>query len=374
MKFRCILLFAALFCAVVSVSRAAAVGGIHEAAVPVPDQSREAREAAFRTALQEVLVKVTGSRAAPAAPTLAGLLDTPSRYLASYRYEQETAVSEDGGAAEQRLLLHARFDSQAIARLVREAGLPLWGDERPITLVWLAVEDGRQRGLVGADDGAFTDAARKGLLATAAARGLPVVLPLLDAEDRTALAFADVWGGFEDRLLAASARYGADAVLAGSLHRAGGDSWAARWLLLEGGQVHRWQAQPGVLDTALAAGVDVLADSYAARFALRPRGEGGDLSVDMAVTGIAGLPAYARVLDYLGKLTPVRGVQVLGVSGNTLKLALVLRGDVQQLEQAISLGRLLKPEPMPAQVLTPQPDDAASLPPPAPALRYSYQP
>lgn len=75
MKFRCILLFAALFCAVVSVSRAAAVGGIHEAAVPVPDQSREAREAAFRTALQEVLVKVTGSRAAPAAPTLAGLLE-----------------------------------------------------------------------------------------------------------------------------------------------------------------------------------------------------------------------------------------------------------------------------------------------------------
>ena len=72
-----------------------------------------------------------------------------------------------------------------------------------------------------------------------------------------AVTFTDVWGGFEDRIVAASTRYRADAVLIGRV-RPGPLGNEVEWLFVHG--VER-QALPaaGVRD-----GLDVAADRYAA--------------------------------------------------------------------------------------------------------------
>src|SRR6185503_18770188 len=103
---------------------------------------------------------------------------------------------------------------QALAALQK----PVWGPERPLTLLWIAVDDGNGgRALLGANDTAalgldpnppgMTErlaALRKDLQSVADERGLPITLPLLDLEDLGAVTFADVWGGFEDRVAGAS--------------------------------------------------------------------------------------------------------------------------------------------------------------------------
>src|SRR5258706_5789879 len=76
-------------------------------------------------------------------------------------------------------------------------------------------------------------AVRKELLAVADERGLPVTLPLLDVQDLRAVTFADVWGGFEDRVAAASVRYRADALLIGRV-RPGLIGNQIEWLLVVG--------------------------------------------------------------------------------------------------------------------------------------------
>src|SRR5258706_15949695 len=78
-------------------------------------------------------------------------------------------------------------------------------------------------------------AVRKELLAVADERGLPVTLPLLDVQDLRAVTFADVWGGFEDRVAAASARYRADALLIGRV-RPGLIGNQIEWLLVVGAE------------------------------------------------------------------------------------------------------------------------------------------
>lgn len=196
---------------------------IYTVTLPVPDQSAEARAAAVTEAFEQVLVKMTGQRDVAARPEAQALLASPGRYLAAFRYEQKTVTDPETNESRAQTLLQTRFDAQAMARAVREAGLPLWGDERPATLVWLALEDGRQRVLLSAglaDDAAdepasFGAEALSALQAAAEARGVPLILPLLDSQDRAQVAYADVAGGFVERVLAASERYGADAVLVG---------------------------------------------------------------------------------------------------------------------------------------------------------------
>ncbi len=320
---------------------------IYTATLPVPDQSAEARAAAVTQAFEQVLVKMTGQRDVAARPEAQALLASSGRYLAAFRYEQETIIDPETNENREQTLLQARFDAQAMARAVREAGLPLWGDERPTTLVWLALEDGGQRVLLSgdaADDPAsFGAEALEALQAAAAARGIPLLLPLLDGQDRAQVAYADVAGGFAEQVLAASERYGADAVLVGRvLHT--GQVWSGRWQLLEAGQPpSQWENRDPVLEAALQGGINPLADTFAARFALQTVSGAVGSQVDLRIDGVDSLAAYARVLDYLEKLTPVQNAIVREVAAQQLVIRLALRGDVAHLERALKLGRVLAP-------------------------------
>lgn len=363
---------------------------LYTATLPVPDQSAEARAAAVAAAFEQVLVKMTGQRDVAARPEAQALLASPGRYLAAFRYEQETITDPETGESLDQTLLQARFDAQAMARAVREAGLPLWGDERPATLVWLALEDGRQRVLLSAgltdNPEGFGSEALEVLQAAADARGIPLVLPLLDSQDRARVAYADVAGGFAERILAASERYGADAVLVGRVLRTG-QVWSGRWQLLETGQTpSQWENRAPALDEALRGGINPVADAFAARFALQVVAGAGS-QVDLRIDGVDSLAAYARVLEYLEKLTPVQSLAVRQVSDQELVLLLVLRGDVSHLERALTLGRVLAP--VETGIVPWQPADVARTLPPlpgqtqgvdsvvipvTPTLQYRYQP
>ena len=151
--------------------------------------------------------------------------------------------------------------------------MPVWGPERPLTLVWIAVDDGvGGRALLGANEAAqfgtpttpqraeLLTTVRADVVAAADERGLPIAWPLLDLEDLNAVTFTDVWGGFDDRIVAASTRYRADAVLIGRV-RPGIFGNEVEWLFVRG--VER-QALPVA---AVRDGLDVAADRYAAELA-----------------------------------------------------------------------------------------------------------
>ncbi len=130
---------------------------------------------------------------------------------------------------------------------------------------------------------------REEIVAAADERGLPIAWPLLDLQDRDAVTFIDVWGGFEDRIVAASARYRADAVLIGEV-RPGTFGNEVEWLFVHG--VER-QALPiaGVRD-----GLDVAADRYAADLAT----VGGASIAVLTVHNVLTPADYGRVVSYLG--------------------------------------------------------------------------
>ncbi len=299
------------------------VAGLYQARVQVPDQSGQAREDALGTALGRVLLRLSGS----SAEGLSASVNNVDAYVQQYQYETDSSG---------QLQLVVEFSRQAVEKLLRQNGQVIWGDERPATLVWLAVKNGGQREIISrSSKGQLAQALRRqGRL-----RGLPLALPLMDQQDRSAVAFADIWGGFLGQVMDASKRYQANAVLVGRLAHSGG-SWQGRWTLMEGGNQEDWQTSGEHAVQALQAATRQLADRYIRRFASADNA-GGE-TVAMTVAGIQGLGAYAKVLRYLGGLSAVSSVTVVGVQGDRMLLSLALNSSASNLEQLIGLGHTLR--------------------------------
>ncbi len=304
-------------CLAAFAAEAARMDGLYEAEVAFEGD----RPAAFRAALGEVLVRITGRRDAATMPGLEPLLAGASAYVQQFR---QPAPGR----------LWAAFDGDGLSRELARLGQPVWGAERPATLVWLAVDAGGGQRFVLASDAepGEDEALRHELLGAARGRGLPLVLPLVDAEDRASVSFAEVWGGFDDAILSAAARYGADGVLVGRL--VAGDPHRARWTLHAADTTERWTG-------GIGESVQRLADRYAARFAVIGSSEAR--AVRLAVSGVESIEDYGRVSQFLAGLTAVEALGVETVEGDRVVFRVALRGEPAALDEAVRLGGLLRP-------------------------------
>ncbi len=316
----------------------AEVRGLYQTEVPVSGQQPAERKRALRTALSQVLVKVSGARTVNQGPATQKALQTPSQYVQQYRYRNVYPDSGAGRAgARPTTLLWAQFDREAVNRLLREQNLPIWGKARPATLIWLAVERGGRRVLIGSDDPSGIPTV---LESRAVARGLPLVIPLLDLEDQSRLRISDVWGEFTDSIVATSRRYQSDAILIARAYELLPGLWETRWRLQTGQRALRWSTQSDVLDIALDEGIDRAADMLAQEFArIAQAGDSGAL--DMVVMGINGLGDYATALRYLGALDMVEAVQTIRVQPGEAWFRLKSAAGKEAVGEAISLGRTL---------------------------------
>jgi len=274
---------------------AVTLGDLYETNQPVLNN---ARDAAFVDALKTVIVRVSGQRDAPA--RLGAALNDPRKYVQRFGFTVDN-------------MLQVGFDSVSIDRLLQESGLPIWGRERPATLVLLNVTDasGYNYWISGDQPNAPKDVLEK----VARERGLPLKWPAVAPQ-----------GLDEATALQEAERYGANAALLG---RAQGG--VVRWTLLssEGSS----QASGG-----LEEGIHLAADSFARVFAASGSSLG---NVVVEVSGIGDLDAYASTLNYLEGMTLVRAVAVEQVTGDTMRFKLAVRGDAATLRRAIALDSRL---------------------------------
>ena len=257
-----------------------------------------AREAAFVEALKTVVVRVSGQRDAPA--RLGEALNDPRKYVQRFGF-----TADD--------VLQVGFDSVSVDRLLQEAGLPIWGRERPVTLVLLNViePDGFAHWIVGDQP----DLHKEILAKVARERGVPLKWPAVDPQ-----------GISETNALEEAERYGANAALIG---RAQGGM--VRWTLV----TTDGAAQ---ISGGMEEGIHMAADTFARVFAASGSALG---NVVVEVSGIGDLEAYASTLNYLEGMTLVRAVSLEQVVGDTMRFRLAVRGDAATLRRAIALDSRL---------------------------------
>ena len=98
-----------------------------------------------------------------------------------------------------------------IRQLARDAQLPTWWSRRPLTLVWMVLDEPGGRSVV--EQSAVS--IRGALDYASNQRGLPVLLPAMDLDDSLLVSTGVVWGKFTDVLDQASDRYEAGQYLVG---------------------------------------------------------------------------------------------------------------------------------------------------------------
>jgi hypothetical protein len=299
-------------------------GSLYEVSVPVEERSERARREAVRQGLRDVLVRVTGQRDPEREEALAELLEDAQRFVERFRFE-------DGA---EGTVLSVSFDGDALDRAVANAGAPLWGRERPRTLIWMAVRDGHERRLLGRDDAGEQ---LPELLESARRRGLPLLFPLHDLEERRIVDFADIWAGFDDRVLEASRRYSPNAILIGRVDRVSGQRWQARWSLHQPDGVSRWREGPGTRLEVISEGIEQVADRFAERYAVTGDAGTGE-RVRLRIEGLGSLDAFAAAERQLRALTPVRGIVLEEMDRDAAIFIVDVRGGRYSLEQAMRLA------------------------------------
>jgi hypothetical protein len=285
---------------------------MYQAAAPAADRSEAGQTAAIQSAMKTVLIRVTGRRNADEDPVFGPLISIARRYVQSYR-----------SAPDNQLLVS--FDGAAIERWLTQNGQPLWGRERPTTLVLLAVQSGAQGTVVTTEDNSELKSAIDG---AAVLRGLPLVWPSAAEVQKYHIDYATLNSGASSTFSDIARRMGSDAVLVG---RASGATANAniRW-------THLFQDRSSEYSGTLE-GINRAADLYAGMFAA----SGTLAPVEIEVTGVADLKDYAGVQSYLESLTSVSHVSVESLSGDTVRFRLSTRGSVDSLQRALSLnGRL----------------------------------
>lgn len=298
--------------------------------VPFDASATDAQNLAYQTALTEVLVRVTGTTAIAEWEQLADLFPNPGRFVLQYRPGEDDT-------------LEVSLDGPAIENVLRQAGVGIWGSDRPLTLVWVAVDWGQgEREIVAADDperrpGDARSIDRNRLLRErvteiATHRGIPVLFPLLDIEDLENISFTDIWGGFDDLLLLASARYEAETVLVGRIRA--GSPIMNRWTWYLGGERMSWTGETEEV-------MHLLADTLAARFKIDSRSP--IETIRLTISGIDSVNAFGKVQRYMENLRGVDQVMIESVAGDRIIYKIRIQGGIERLQRALDLTSMLEP-------------------------------
>ncbi len=119
---------------------ASVFGDLYQVRTEVSARDASTLEQAFEDAMAVVLTRVTGTRQDDQTEEIEAILARARDYIQQFGY------------IDSRTLLIS-FDGQAINRRLGELGLPVWGQERPATLIWLVLTDERgRREILAAED------------------------------------------------------------------------------------------------------------------------------------------------------------------------------------------------------------------------------
>ena len=342
------------------------VSGLYSQRIAVTNESDAERERAFGDALAAVIVKVTGERRWLEHPVVRRALRNAHSYVEAIAYASESvplspmqpAGAPSAGTREQRLAaaadrsspassmiqryIEVDFAAQLINQLLTDANIPVWDSNRPSVLVWMALQDvAGNRSLLTADiNQDIIDTMRS----FAEQRGLPILFPVLDFEDRNNLSEDLVWALDEAAIRRASARYDADSVLSGRLHFTASGELVGLWQFVFGERVEVFDGIASELEAYLHAPLDRITARLASYFAIVPHLV-DSRTVRLRVEGVSDLRDYAAVLAYLENLGLVNSVLPAVLDGDRLELQLGVMGDAEQLFELIALDRGLQPLP-----------------------------
>ncbi len=307
------------------------VSGLYQVREAVTSQQPEERSAALNRALETLVLRLTGDAQALQNPALAGVRQDPQQLVSQYVYEGETLVVD--------------FDPLTTENKLRQAGLPLWGANRPSILTWWIVTSREEGGLVG--DG---QEAAAPLQQAAQHRGLPLRLPLADLQEQLVATPDNLGASQPDALREASERYAADALLAVQV-REEYAGMQAEWRLWLGDSREEGTVKGSSPQELADAVFLAVSQRLAPRFLVKP-GAASALTLEIHGANLARYAELERLLEpFAARLLRAKGdllVWQVNASAEQLRAQLSLAGLQEVPADAAPLDASANPQAAPA--------------------------
>lgn len=313
---------------------------LYIANIPIQANNETNDNAAFSQGLREVLIRVGGNSKIVDAKNLQSAIAHAKDIVDEYRFLESPSTSSEVPSKPQ-LMMQIKYDPASVRRLLNMSNEPVWNTQRPMTLVWMAIETPEGKQLLGNDS---KNDALTYLRSAANVRGLPILLPLLDLQDINLVSADQVWNSDMKVLTSASTRYGYNTLLIAQVKQLNPTAWQASWNAVVGKKTIAWQDSSDSLDKVLNAGVNHLADKMAHHFA-----KGGDTKgsvwLSLQVSGINSIEQLDEVKKYLVNLPPVNLVEANEIQPTEVKFQVKVNGGMQALTEALNGGTRLVPRP-----------------------------
>ncbi|WP_268875395.1 DUF2066 domain-containing protein [Cognaticolwellia mytili] len=320
------------------------VGNLYSAKVLVTSQSASDRNKALKKALGGVIMKIGGKKIEH--PLISQAIRNYNEYVNQYQYLRSDNVT----------YLNVSFNEEKINSLFKQSDLAIWGRLRPQVMIWVVEEDGFERKLLSSTSNSLIP---KAIDDFSQKRGLPLIMPIMDLTDLSALTITDVWGRFAHPVAQASTRYLAEAVVvlrisSNSVMLEQDENSACQplcqtkplvldWSLMadaqeQHSQIFSEQYQGDdillMLNKALADITDIIYQQYALSTT-------NSNEFQMDVANIESLDELIAVSDFLSELSAVESVQLVGVQGSNRRFKLSLIGSQQALLASLKLSEEL---------------------------------
>ncbi len=342
MNFGKVLPLLVLLAACSSPVRAVIVDDLFTVELPVADQTTSLRLESFNQAFKQVIIKVSGSDDALRSPAFKRPLERSARYVKQFRYinrGQSDDEEFDGG----RLFLRIDFDQQLIESLLREHNFPVWGRERPSSLLVISYDVNEKIKLVSDDS---TPDLIDSLDQAAAEYAVPVLFPLMDLEDIALVKIGDILSRQYDNIDTMASRYAPDALLVGQIVGRSGKGWRGDWEVRFADQIFKWDfessSKTAVVDQVIKHLAKILALEYALEDHRRV-----EQTLLLSVSALDGLNNLIAVQKYLKSLNVVDSVRVATIQQDVVTYRLQLRNDAADLQRLIEFGEVLEQEDFP---------------------------
>ncbi|GGI88472.1 hypothetical protein GCM10009332_27320 [Shewanella gelidii] len=304
------------------------VSDLEQTDIKVDSRDRALRNAALTEALKRVYVKNSGTVQVLQNEFIQTSVKSPRRYLSQFRY-----FDLDG-----QLMLRAIFDHGKVLETLRQAQSPIWGTQRPLTLVWLVSENDQQRQLIG-DASESEDRAL--FKSSSVENAIPTTFPLLDLDDLMVVSESDVRGLFVDVVGKASHRYQTDFFSMATIesHPSG-----FRYQMdlypygSEGAYVAPLNHIEGVAKDkpeAVEALVLGLSRYYSQRYAIKESDQQNSMTISFA--NVSDMRKLVAIERYFSELSAVKSIQISQIQGTQVTFNVSLFGTEADLLNVLRL-------------------------------------
>ncbi len=328
--------------------------------VAVADRSPGEQEAAYRMAMQRVLLDNAADKTLLNRSDVRDALASAKTYVVQFSYRAPksdevisattpvTDLVRNTGEATQ--IMKVRFDRESISRIIKGAPESNTAEVGPVqfnnALVWMLIRDTADDILIGGGNGANVMERSREI---AGGSGIVLLFPAADSTDIQSLG-GDALVLSQENVLNASIRYTAPALVSADISRKQPTGWKGEWRRIANGQVATERFETASLDEMLQLGLSWMSpngsaqSSNAAASTIATPTPAAPLSSESTIwfSGVQSTADYAKLMKLVGGVEGIQSVYAKELRDQGLVIAVQPRSALSQVRSSLSSSNSLR--------------------------------